>query len=502
MGSADAGIPPTGVPRVMSTQHPDNAISPDFARADGVIAGEGEVVEAGHVFATLGCDEQMWDYEGKAADVDVVLKLLTLAPDFFESRVLGRDVFLTLRIPNPSVEASIRKKVSEALHSIVTSHDVASEYYGYPAAPIFEVILPVTRSAEEVLAVEGYYRRFVAGVGGDDLPGGGTVSGWLGEALPNAISVIPLVEDANSLLKVDDIAGRYVQGLEREASYVRVFLARSDPALNYGSVAATLLVKMGLERLSRLESRLGVPVYPIVGAGCSPFRGNLRPPFVENVLDEYPSAQTFTVQSSFKYDYDRDAVQRAVGRLKNHQRTSPIPMDEERAMRVVEKTRRRYQAQVAKLAEMVGELAVHVPPRRQRRLHIGLFGYSREAGDEEMPVHLPRAITFAAALYSVGVPPEALGADALDDDDMAFLREAAPHFEDDLAEAFRFANGATVEKLLGPESARFVRKHTRTVDREHASLTHLVFDWASRDVASQRYRQVMQWAAESRGFLG
>ena len=55
------------VPKVMSTQHPDNATPAPFADAEGVLKGEGEVDEAHEIFA-LGCNEQMWDSEGKEAD--------------------------------------------------------------------------------------------------------------------------------------------------------------------------------------------------------------------------------------------------------------------------------------------------------------------------------------------------------------------------------------------------------------------------------------------------
>ena len=48
------------VPKVMSTQHPDNATPAPFADDQGVLKGDGEVDEAVDVFA-LGCDEQMWD---------------------------------------------------------------------------------------------------------------------------------------------------------------------------------------------------------------------------------------------------------------------------------------------------------------------------------------------------------------------------------------------------------------------------------------------------------
>ena len=85
------------IPKVMSTQHPDNATPAPFADEAGVLKGEGEVEEAVSVFE-MGCDEQMWDSEGKEADNQVVRKLLTSYPDFFRNEnLLGRDIALTLR---------------------------------------------------------------------------------------------------------------------------------------------------------------------------------------------------------------------------------------------------------------------------------------------------------------------------------------------------------------------------------------------------------------------
>ena len=64
----------------------------------------------------MGCDEQMWDSEGKEADNQVVRKLLTNYPDFFQNeRQLGRDIALTLRVPNPRIERDMRKSMVEAL---------------------------------------------------------------------------------------------------------------------------------------------------------------------------------------------------------------------------------------------------------------------------------------------------------------------------------------------------------------------------------------------------
>jgi len=63
------------------------------------------------------------------------------------------------------------------------------------------------------------------------------------------------------------------------------------------------------------------------------------------------------------------------------------------------------------LAPLVNRISAYVPQRRARKLHIGLFGYSRNVAG----VNLPRAIPFSAALYSLGIPPEFLGAEVLED---------------------------------------------------------------------------------------
>jgi len=71
------------IPRVMSTQHPDNVSLPFFAETQDM-SGDDEIQEAYYAFSHLGCDEQMWDSEGKEVDDFVVKKLLTKYPHFFK----------------------------------------------------------------------------------------------------------------------------------------------------------------------------------------------------------------------------------------------------------------------------------------------------------------------------------------------------------------------------------------------------------------------------------
>ena len=170
----------------------------------------------------------------------------------------------------------MRKSMVEALQSVPSAWDMAQGFYGdVHVAPIQEVILPMTTSAEELSLVEAYYRKIIVGQEDRTLLDGQSVKDWVGEFLPKRVRVIPLIEDMEHILHCDRIVEEYVQ--DRDLPYQRVFLARSDPALNYGIVGAELILKVGLLRLHHLERKLGLPLYPIIGAGSVPFRGHLTP---------------------------------------------------------------------------------------------------------------------------------------------------------------------------------------------------------------------------------
>ena len=488
------------IPKVMSTQHPDNASPAPFADTSGVLRGDGEIEEAVDVFA-LGCDEQMWDSEGKEADNQVVRKLLTGYPDFFQDGIrLGADVALTLRVPNPRVERDMRKSMVEALQSVSSSWDMAQGFYGDgDVAPIQEVILPLTTSAEELSMVEAYYRKVIVGQEDQTVLGGQSVKDWVGEFYPKSVRVIPLIEDMENLFYCDRIVEEYLR--DRDLPYQRVFLARSDPALNYGMVAAELILKVGLLRLHNLEAKLGLPLYPIIGAGSAPFRGHLGPTNVERSLAEYPSAQTFTVQSAFKYDYDRDTVKDGIAKILAHERTDPMFIDQDRAKAIIVKSTEEYQARVRDLTGVITTVSAHVPRRRERKMHVGLFGYGRSLGGVG-GVTLPRAIGFAASLYSIGVPPELLGLACLDESDIEFIREVYPNMGEDLRAALSFTNERRVRDLLGDAYMNMVGQYTDELDRVHEGLTSAI--WASvgnEEMTTHRFHFVEE-AAHLRHFLG
>ncbi|PKL58982.1 MAG: phosphoenolpyruvate carboxylase, partial [Methanomicrobiales archaeon HGW-Methanomicrobiales-4] len=380
-----------------------------------------------------GCREQMWDCEGKEVDNFVVKKLLSRYPEYFKEHHLGRDRLLTLRVPNPEFERAEAKILLETLGSIPRSYDIASLFYGDETPPIFEVILPMTTTYSSIDNIYQYYRDFVIGqqhqrLGGRDM----TIADWIGSFHPDRINVIPLFEDRDGMLNAADIIRRYIQ--DKDLPYQRVFLARSDPAVNYGQIGAILLNKIALWRLSELSKETGIPICPIIGAGSAPFRGNLRPDTVKRVVAEYPGAYTFTIQSAFKYDYGLTEAADAIRYLEEREIEPAVPIDEERALELLDRYSAEYQRQLITLAPVINRIASHIPGRRKRKLHIGLFGYSRSTGG----VSLPRAITVTAALYSIGIPPEILGMNALTQDDILFLKSTYVNFEADLADAVRY----------------------------------------------------------------
>ncbi|MFW5730477.1 MAG: phosphoenolpyruvate carboxylase, partial [Desulfonatronovibrionaceae bacterium] len=410
------------IPRCMSTQHPDNASAPFFA-ANCVLAGEDEIREAYYAFSHLGCDEQMWDVEGKEIDTYVVKKLLSYYPEYFRQNELGRDLRITLRVPNPTVEKAEAKILLETLESIPRSYDAARLFYGHELVPIFEVILPMTTSARCIDRIYRYYLNHIIGrqysrFREDDI----TIAQWIGDFLPSSIQVIPLFEDVPTMLKVDQIMDEYLA--DKEVEDQRVFLARSDTAMNYGLASAALANKLALVKFEQVSRRTGVQLHPILGMGSAPFRGGLHPHSVQRVGEEYPSVVTFTIQSAFKFDYPVSDVQDACRFLKSRNIGPAAEVDEERALDIIQRYSQAYRARITELAPQICRMSRYVPKRRARKLHVGQFGYARAIGE----VSLPRAISFTCSMYSLGLPPELLAFESLDRKDLDFVLETYPSF--------------------------------------------------------------------------
>ena len=113
--------------------------------------------------------------------------------------------------------------------------------YKKEVTPIFEVILPFTTTGNEPIWLYNYYRKAIVANEEIMLDETTKAKDWIGTSKPKKIEVIPLVEDFNSLLNIDKIIEPYIDMVKPKS--LRVFIARSDPALNYGLICAVLLQK-------------------------------------------------------------------------------------------------------------------------------------------------------------------------------------------------------------------------------------------------------------------
>ena len=389
------------IPTTMATQHPDNASAPYWkANQDPFISTLDEIEECFRSYTDLGCQEYMWDWEGKYVDEGVVDKLFSLYHAYFTENQLGKDVFLTFRLPNIWYEKEYR--IARAYIGILTFEELARDLK-LNSPPVFEVILPMTDEAQKMLYLKTTFRKIAK-----------LKSQVFDETMehsdPSYLQVIPLIEGVPQLTASHNILMEYSELHQKEygskPAYLRPFIARSDPALNAGFIPATIAAKVALSEYYKFGRESGIGIYPIMGVGSLPFRGGLNPYTVPQFLDEYPGVRTVTLQSAFRYDYPIDKVREAIHALnRSLPFTKPLAYtDEEIRMgeRLATLFSTIYQETVEEIADTINQISAHIPARRERKLHIGLFGYSRGVGQKR----LPRAISFTGALYSLGIPPE------------------------------------------------------------------------------------------------
>ena len=141
----------------MATQHPDNANAPYWEKdGDGYVSTREETEECYSAFKDLRCQEFLWDWEGKYVDEAVVDRLFHKHLNYFKKNQLGRDKFLTFRIPNIWHEQGY--SLARAMMGILTAEAFARDLK-FHTPPIFEVILPMTSKAEDIIYLQDTFCR-------------------------------------------------------------------------------------------------------------------------------------------------------------------------------------------------------------------------------------------------------------------------------------------------------------------------------------------------------
>jgi len=433
----------------MATQHPDNAC-PSFITGRRFISAQEEIEECYRCFSELGVQEFMWDWEGKFVDEAVIDRLYTQYRDYFQKHQLGKDLFLTFRVPNIWIESS--HKLPRAFMSMISAEEAAKNY-GFHSPPLFEAILPMTTSAAQLEYLQKTFRKTLKA----------TKDIFDLKSEMRMLEVIPLFEEFDTMADAKAILQTYTKFLKKEyrytPEYMRVFIARSDPAMNAGFLPAKLALKVAMNAYHEFATESGIPVYPWVGGGSLPFRGGINPHNIDSVLEQYKGAATVTIQSAFRYDYPLAEVKTAIARLNKE-----LPKTMTRYERVTKaeasmlKSFNRdsagwYQKTIESVADLINTMASKLPSHRERVQHIGLYGYSRGIGK----VRLPRAISFTGALYSLGIPPELIASGralkfAKELNIVPLIDRLCPQLKSDFDRAGRYLNRENLD-LLCKENA-------------------------------------------------
>ncbi|MCL6581077.1 MAG: phosphoenolpyruvate carboxylase, partial [Firmicutes bacterium] len=397
--------------------------------------------------------------------------------------VPGRDVFVTPRIASASKETVFRQLM--ALMSLVETNVQAAER-GAPRA-VCEVIVPMTESPQELLAV----RRRAFGVvelahKEFGLP-----------ADPDLIRLIPLVEGVPELLDVDRIFAGYLAESGIKGT-LRWLLGRSDPALSYGMVPAVLAGKVALCKAARVGETFGVEMAPILGAGALPFRGHVTLANLDRVFETFPGIRTVTIQSGLRYDHGEADARAVCARLRELGERGPAGAPDYDRTELGEICNfiaiftRHYLETFLEIIDLVCCLSDLMPKQRDRLARFSPVGYARDVArpdrlaafvpdarlaeelgalDTSLKVPLPRAITFTASLYTIGLPPEFIGTgrglaevvDRYGPAGLDALRRYYPSLAADLSFAGRFLNLNAARSFLSADALEQVTWDVRGV---------------------------------------
>ncbi|MFA5791771.1 MAG: phosphoenolpyruvate carboxylase [Candidatus Paceibacterota bacterium] len=430
------------IPRTMATQHPDNAQAPYWEKGgDGFISSREETTECVDAFRTLDVEEFMWDWEGKFTDEAVVDRLFHHYFDYFKRHPLGLKKRLTFRIPNIWEEKGY--SLIRSLMVVLTSEDFACDLK-FHSPPIFEIILPMTENAKQLIFIQKSFQELAR-----------LKSKMFSKFCKNTeyIRIIPLFEGVDTQINGKKILKEYLKLHKKtfnfNPSHLRVFIARSDPAMVSGIVPTVLANKIILSDLRELEEETGIHIFPILGAGSLPFRGGLSPTTIKEFDSEYTGVNTITIQSAFRYDYPLPKVKEAIKYYNNKSPNKSLAIshaDRKKLINIINIFEKEYQNHLNKIVPDLKFVFNSFPRRRERHLHIGLLSYGRKMNK----VTLPRAITFTGSFYSLGIPPEFLGISGflkLKVDDLILINKYYKNYIKNFIQAGSFLNWQNLKKL-------------------------------------------------------
>lgn len=431
------------IPATMASQHPDHASKP-YWHSRAFIGAQEESTECFLSFSEMGISEYKWDWEGKLVDESTLERLLSEHTNFFKKYPIGLKKFLTFRLPNHTAETEFR--MGRALLTILNAAGLAKKT-GLHSPPIFEAILPMVESAQQMIDTEEAFA---------ELAHLKHPLYKLEDSQPTHLEIIPLFEKIDTIINSDTIIKEYLDlhktKFKKTPILIRPYIARSDPALNAGLVSTVLAIKIALARYKKLEKTSKISLFPILGAAALPFRGGLTPYNTKKFIKEYAGVKTLLLQSAFRYDFPKqDAIKSIKIIEQTLQKTTALSIknnEEKKLIEIIKIFENYYRPTIEGIAELINTISHSIPKRRDRLHHAGIFGYARHVGS----VKLPRAIGFTASLYSIGIPPEIIGTgrgirEIQNNGDLKLVKTYYLNIKEDLSRAGKFLNKKVLGKL-------------------------------------------------------